>query len=68
MYMFILEAYDDSDKNNIEVIATYDFDSLEECRKFAQELVTSDEEKGLDYAYFIVDEEDEIYNIWDEAN
>jgi hypothetical protein len=47
---------------------THEFDSLDEGRKYAQKTITEDEERGLDYGYFIVDSEDSdtFYNIWEE--
>ena len=64
---YTLEVWDDSNKKNPDILNTYEFDTLEEAKEFAQKLVSADEEKGLDYAYFITDEDgEEVYDIWEE--
>ncbi|WP_088188051.1 hypothetical protein [Desulfosporosinus sp. FKA] len=63
--MFIFEVWDDSNEGKEDLIATCTFNDLEKAKEYARKIITQDEEAGKNYAYFITDEDEEVYDIWE---
>lgn len=63
--MFTFEVYDISDEGEEKVIAAYTFDDLAQAKEYARDTITKDEQGGKDYAYFIIDDKEEVYDIWE---
>jgi hypothetical protein len=64
-WLFILEVWNDSIKGKEIIINKYKFDKLDEARKSAGLIMENNDKEGLDYAYFIVNENDDPYDISD---
>ena len=66
--MLIFEIWDDSIKGEEKVVNQYEFNNLEEARKYACLTRDINVANKLDYAYFIVDDKDDVYTLSDEED
>jgi len=66
--MFILEVWNDSIKGKEIIVNKFEFDKLDAARELADLLMKNNDKEGLDYAYFIVDENDVSYGISDDEH
>ena len=66
--LFLLEIWNDSIKGKETIVNKYEFDKLNEARESAGLLMENNNKEGLDYAYFIVDENDVSYDISDDED
>lgn len=58
-----MEVWDDSIEGKERLINKHEFDSLDKAKESACLIMENNENEGIDYAYFIVDENGDLYNI-----
>ena len=66
--VFLLEVWNDSIKGKEIIVNKYEFDKLDKVRESAGLLMEKNDKEGLNYAYFIVDENDVSYDISDDKD
>ena len=63
--MFIFEVWDDCISGQEKLVSEKPFEVLEEARIYARKIIQQNDADGVDFAYFLIDENEESYEIWE---
>lgn len=63
MKKYFLEIWNDLEPGEEVLLAKLEFSDLKTAQEAALTRILKDKKNGLDYAYFIVDEDEEPYSI-----